>query len=114
MAFVEHFEIPADDIPRAQAFYKNVLAFDYEPWGDDMGMLLQPEKQGINGDLHVEGVLKHPTIVFTVDNIEETVAKVLANGGSQLGDIQPMGEKARWVYITDSEGNVIGLYDEQG
>ena len=112
MAFVEHFEIPATDIARAQAFYKSVLEFDYEPWDAEMGMLLQPEEKGINGDLHVEGVLSHPTIVFTVDNIEETVARAVANGGSQLGDIQPLTENSRWVYLKDSEGNVIGLFDK--
>ena len=112
MAFVEHFEIPADDIKRAQAFYKNALNFEYEPWGDDMGMLLQPEEKGINGDLHERGAAPHPTVVFTVDNIEETVAVVLENGGSQLGEIQPLTENSRWVYITDSEGNIIGLFDK--
>lgn len=114
MASVEHFEIPADDIVRAQAFYKTVLDFSYEPWGDDMGMLIQPDKKGIDGDLHERGAVPHPTVVFTVDSIEQTVEKALANGGSQLGEIQPLSETGRWVYITDSEGNIIGLYDEQG
>ena len=114
MAFVEHFEIPADDVSRAQAFYKSVLDFEYEPWGDDMGMLRQPEKKGIDGDLHERGTSPHPTVVFTVDRIEDTVEKALAAGGSQLGEIQPLSEAGRWVYITDSESNIIGLYDEQG
>lgn len=114
MASVDHFEIPADDVPRAQAFYKQVLDFDYEPWGDDMGMLTQPDDRGINGDLHKRGSVPHPTVVFTVDSIEEVAAKALANGGSQIGEIQPLSETGRWVYITDSEGNIIGLYDEQG
>lgn len=113
MAFVEHFEIPADDLARAQAFYKQVLGFDYEPWGDDMGVIRQPEKKGINGDLHQKDVLAHPTVVFTVESIEDTVAKVVANGGSQVGEIQSMGETARWVYIKDSEGNTVGLYDDR-
>jgi len=112
MAIVEHFEIPADDIGRAQEFYKEVLDFGYEPWGDDMGMLLQPDDKGINGDLHERGATPHPTVVFTVDNIEETVQKAIARGGSQLGEIQPLTEGTRWVYITDSEGNIIGLFDK--
>jgi len=113
MAFVEHFEIPAHDVSRAQDFYKSVLEFDYEPWGDDEGMLRQPEKKGIDGDIHKIGeTLTHPTIVFTVDNIEETVAKAVAKGGSQVGEIAPMGENSRWVFLKDSEGNLIGLYDE--
>ena len=81
MAHVEHFEIPTDDIARAQAFYKAALGFDYEPWGDEMGMLSQPDGKGINGDLHVRGATPHPTVVFTVDRIEDTVALVDRRGG---------------------------------
>ena len=113
MAHVEHFEIPTDDIKRAQAFYKAALGFDYEPWGDDMGMITQPEGRGINGDLHIRGAAPHPTVVFSVDNIEATVSLVVANGGSQVGEIQPLTDSSRWVYIKDSEGNIVGLFDEQ-
>lgn len=111
MAAVNHFEIPVDDIARAQAFYREVLDFGYEPWGDDMGMLMQPEGEGINGDLHERGATPHPTVVFTVENIEATVERAVSRGGSQLGEIQPLGETSRWVYIKDSEGNIIGLHD---
>jgi predicted enzyme related to lactoylglutathione lyase len=113
MAKVEHFEIPTDDIQRAQKFYKEVFDFGYEPWGDDMGMINAPGGEGINGDLHIRGTSPHPTVVFTVDNIEETIAAAVANGGEQVGDIQPLTETSRWAYIKDSEGNIIGVYDEK-
>jgi uncharacterized protein len=112
MAKVEHFEIPVDDIARAQAFYTSVLGFDYEPWGEEMGMLKQPQDDGINGDLHVRSTTPHPTVVFTVDRIEDTVARAIESGGEQIGEIEPLSENSRWVYIKDSEGNLIGLYDE--
>ena len=112
MAKVEHFEIPVDDIARARAFYTSVLGYTYEPWGDEMGMLQHPQKEGINGDLHVRGTTPHPTVVFTVDRIEDTVALAVASGGEQVGEIQPLSENSRWVYIKDSEGNLIGIYDE--
>jgi predicted enzyme related to lactoylglutathione lyase len=64
--------------------------------------------------LHERGASPHPTVVFTVDSIDDVIVKVLANGGTQLGAIQPLSETGRWVYITDSEGNIIGLYDERG
>ncbi|MDZ4044572.1 MAG: hypothetical protein U1E32_02185 [Rhodoglobus sp.] len=35
-------------------------------------------------------------------------------GGEALGEIQPLSDAGRWVYIRDSEGNTIGLYDERG
>ena len=112
MAKMEHFEIPVDDIGRAQTFYSAVLGFEYEPWGDEMGMLRQPKGEGSNGDLHLRGATPHPTVVFTVDRIEDTLAAALANGGEQVGAIEPMSETARYVYLKDSEGNIIGLYDE--
>jgi uncharacterized protein len=114
MAKMEHFEIPADDLPRAQAFYRDVLGYEYEPWGEEMGMLRQPQDEGVNGDLHRRGELPHPTVVFTVERIEDTVAEAVAHGGAQIGDIQAMGETGRWVYLRDSEGNVIGLWDDAG
>lgn len=112
MAKVEHFEIPADDIPRAKAFYAAALGFEYEPWGEDMGMLRQPAGDGIDGDLHKRGAAPHPTIVFTVDDIDATLATVTANGGEQVGEIQPLTDTSRWVYVRDSEGNLIGLFDD--
>ena len=114
MAKVEHFEIPAEDIPRAQAFYSEVLGFTYEPWGEDSGMLRSGAGEGINGDLHQRGVLPHPTVVFTVDRLEDTIEAAVARGGELIGSIEPMGENARWAYLRDSEGNMIGIYDEQG
>jgi predicted enzyme related to lactoylglutathione lyase len=112
MAKMEHFEIPVDDIARAQAFYTSVLGYEYEPWGEEMGMLRQPDGEGTNGDLHLRSATPHPTVVFTVERIEDTVALAVARGGEQVGEIQPLAENSRWVYIKDSEGNLIGLYDE--
>lgn len=112
MAKMEHFEIPVDDISRAQAFYTGALGLEYEAWGDEMGMLKQPDGEGVNGDLHLRSATPHPTVVFTVDKIEDTLALVVAHGGELIGDIEPMGETSRYAYIKDSEGNIIGLYDE--
>lgn len=114
MAKVEHFEIPVDDLARAREFYGGVFGFDYEPWGDEMGMLRSPDG-GIGGDLHQRGdVLTHPTVVITVDRLEDTLAAVVANGGQQLGEIRPLAGNARWVFFKDTEGNVVGAYDEAG
>ena len=50
---------------------------------------------------------------FTVDDIEQTLREAVAHGGEQIGEIERMGEDARWVYLRDTEGNVVGLYDER-
>jgi predicted enzyme related to lactoylglutathione lyase len=111
MAAVEHFEIPADDMARASAFYSAVFGFRYEPWGEDAGMILTGSDDGIDGDLHRRADVPHTTIVITVDSIEETVAQVEAHGGSAMGGIQMLNETDRWAYVRDSEGNAIGLFD---
>lgn len=112
MATVEHFEIPADDVDRAQAFYSTVFGFRYEPWGEDMGMLSTGSDKGINGDLHKRGTSPHPTVVITVDDLEATLEAVVAAGGEQVGQIEPMGESARYVYFKDTEGNIVGAYQD--
>lgn len=111
MAKVEHFEIPADDIERASAFYRDVFGFNYEPWGEDMGMITTGSDEGINGDLHVRAEVPHPTVVITVDNLEETLEAVKAHGGEQFGEIQNLDENSRYAYFKDSEGNLVGVYD---
>ncbi|NYD67756.1 VOC family protein [Agromyces atrinae] len=113
MAKVEHFEIPADDIERAAGFYKAVFDFTYQSWGDEMGVITASDDGGINGDLHKRSTVTHPTVVFTVDRLEDTIAAVVANGDEVVGEIQQLDETSRWVYLRDSEGNIVGAYDEQ-
>lgn len=112
MAKVEHFEIPADDVERAAAFYAKVFDFEYQAWSPEMGIIGNRDGEGISGDIHQRDVVAHPTVVFTVDRIEDTVALVISNGGEQIGEIQPLDERSRWVYVRDSEGNAIGLFDK--
>lgn len=111
MAKVEHFEIPADDVARAQSFYGDVFGFTFEAWDDDNIMLHTGSPDGIGGDIHKRGPVPHPTVVITVDNIEETLAAVVSNGGEPVGEILAMGDTARYSYFKDSEGNIVGVYD---
>jgi predicted enzyme related to lactoylglutathione lyase len=82
-----------------------------------MGMLRggrDGDGDGIDGDLHLRGAaVPHPTIVVTVDDIEATLALVVANGGEQLTPIEPLTDTSRWCYVRDSEGNAIGLHDRR-
>lgn len=111
MASVEHFEIPADDVARAKSFYGTVFGFTFEDWDDDNVMISTGSEKGIGGDIHKRSATPHPTVVITVDNLEETLAAITAAGGEQVGEIQALTETSRWVYFKDSEGNLIGAYD---
>lgn len=52
-------------------------------------------------------------LAFEVDDIEETLSKILQEGGGQLGEVVKAkyedGKKAMFVYATDCEGNIIEL-----
>ena len=53
-------------------------------------------------------------LAFHVDDLESAIGRVLAAGGSQLGEVVewqgPSGATARFVYLRDPEGNIIDLY----
>lgn len=52
-------------------------------------------------------------LAFAVDDVEETLAAVLARGGRMVGELvhadYPDGRKATFVYATDPEGNILEL-----
>ena len=52
-------------------------------------------------------------LAFEVENVAETLQKVLAAGGGQIGELVNAeyedGRKAQFVYATDLEGNIIEL-----
>ena len=52
-------------------------------------------------------------IAFEVDDVGETLARVLQEGGGQIGEMvtaaYPGGVTAQFVYATDPEGNIVEL-----
>ena len=52
-------------------------------------------------------------IAFEVENVRETLDRLLQNGGSLVGEVvsadYPDGRKATFVYAADIEGNIIEL-----
>jgi predicted enzyme related to lactoylglutathione lyase len=117
---VIHFEIQADDVQRARAFYEK--CFDWkvdqlmsqESGGMDYwGLTTGPEgTPGINGGLY-QRPAEHPLHTYDctlhVDDIDKAVAAVKANGGtirSEKAEIPGVGWFAR---ATDTEGNIFGL-----
>jgi uncharacterized protein len=122
---VVHFEIPVDDEARAKSFYGSVFA-----WGlndADMGggvtyttvtttaideQNLPTEPGAING-----GLMKRssdtpaPVITIQVDAIDDTLKKIEAGGGNTVQARTPIPGMGAFAYFTDSEGNVMGLWE---
>ena len=55
-----------------------------------------------------------PVITLQVDDIDKTLATVEDHGGSQAGDKIQVAEMGFAAYFRDSEGNLMGLWQNAG
>ena len=123
MGKIVHFEIPADDLSRAKKFYSTVFGWkmtdaempdmQYVMVGttesDENGMPKEPGS--INGGmLKREDPVRHPVVTIDVVSMDDALAKVKKNGGQVVREKMPVGDMGFAAYFKDSEGNVIGLW----
>lgn len=120
---VQHFEIPADDLGRAKEFYREVFDWRLED-ANVPGMeyvmayttevdekQMTKETNVINGGMMKRsGVAAGPVIVLTVEDIQVSLGKIREHGGTVLTEIMPVGDMGLYAYIKDTEGNVIGVW----
>lgn len=123
---VVHFEIPAKDVKRASAFYSKAFGWNlnqfpgFEYWSvvttdsDQNGISKSPGS--INGGMGKKGVMapKAVTVTISVADIDASLANVKKLGGSPVGKKMPVGDMGWSAYFEDTEGNVIGLWQNKG
>jgi predicted enzyme related to lactoylglutathione lyase len=118
---VVHFEIPADDLERAQKFYKNVFGWKMEQFPDMEYIMVgtvpvdetnMPKEPGaINGGMMKrQDPVTSPVITINVLNIDDALKKVKKMGGEVARGKMPIGEMGYAAYFKDTEGNIIGLW----
>ena len=121
---VVHFEVPFDDGERARSFYSDVFGwklqqmpeFDYTgvttgPAGDN-GMPSEPGYIG-GGMFARQSDVNRPVITIEVDDMQAALAKIAANGGAAVGEPMDVGDMGIAGYFTDSEGNLMGLWQNK-
>ena len=120
---VIHFEIPVDNMSRAEKFYHMVFGWKiksipqmkytlvYTTPVDEQQMHL--EKGAINGGMYKrdEDSSKHPVIVIQVDSVEEKIKQIFENGGKVVRDITQVGDMGLYAQVKDTEGNIIGIWE---
>jgi predicted enzyme related to lactoylglutathione lyase len=115
---VVHFEIHANDPPRARAFYQAMFGWRFDQYGDMDYWLIYtgpPEQPGINGGLH-KHVGAHDgdavaSFVCTVDvdNLDTMIARTRSSGGSCVVQKKAIPRVGWFAYCKDTEGNIFGL-----
>lgn len=121
MNSVVHFEVPADDLERAQKFYLDVFGWPMTmDMGDtkliattEVGENGMPKNPGaINGDLFKrDGELKNPVLMIDVPNIDEHLKKISEAGGKVIVEKTEVENMGWCAYFKDTEGNVMGIWE---
>jgi len=115
MPRIVHFEIPAKDKAKIQAFYSTVFGWEFTKWegGDEPYWMVKTGEQGTPG---IDGGLYTPdeqyrSVVNTIDvpNLDEYIAKVKANGGTVAIAKMPVPGVGYLCYCKDVEGTLFGL-----
>lgn len=118
---VNHFEIPADNVARAQKFYERTFEWRLQPVpGMDYIMVgaadsssegRSTEVGAINGGMGKRAKpLQHPVFTITVPDIDGALRLIERNGGKTVQKKQSIGPMGSTAYFSDSEGNTVGLF----
>jgi predicted enzyme related to lactoylglutathione lyase len=117
---VVHFEIPFDDQERAHRFYAEGFGWALTPLPEMHYVLATtgPSDQGppsepgfINGGLLERGLpVGGPVLTLEVDDIDASLEKVESLGGATVSAKQAVGDMGFSAYFTDTEGNLMGLW----
>jgi hypothetical protein len=103
-----HFELPARDAARAKGFWTGVFGWQFsEPMGMEYFMTQNAEGQG--GAVYPSEE-KQLLAYFDTDDIEATIEKVRASGGT-ADDKQPVPHVGWFAHCTDTEGNKFGVFE---
>lgn len=115
---IVHFEIPADDVARAKAFYERTFGWTIKPFpmppGQEyFGVTTKKKGEvGIDGGLMKRKMPGQPfTNYITVKSIDDVVQAIQANGGLIVLPKQEIGQGMGWISaFKDPENNIIGLH----
>jgi predicted enzyme related to lactoylglutathione lyase len=123
---IAHFEIPADDVARAKAFYGSAFGWEMEdmPGGMDYTLVrtvpvddqqLPTERGAINGGLMKRSAdTPSPVLTIEVGSVDDALDRVKAGGGAVVQPRQEIPGLGAFAYFTDPEGNVLGLWENLG
>jgi len=120
---VIHFEMPAENRQRMADFYSKTFGWQTQMLGKDMGNYViatttesdekGPKRPGaINGGFFTKTddmPAQYPSVVVAVDDINESMKKVMKSGGKVLGEPMEIPGVGQYVSFFDTEGNRVSM-----
>jgi uncharacterized protein len=124
MARPMHFEIQAEDLDRARAFYEAVFGWSFEDWSHVTGSPYLGVSTGPSDTPGIDGGLMPRTgpapapgaganasvLTVVVDDYGASAAAVLSAGGQEVRGKEALPGMAWQGYYLDSEGNLFGIH----
>ncbi|MBA3977959.1 MAG: VOC family protein [Nitrosopumilus sp.] len=121
MPTVQYFEIPADDLERAQKFYRQVFGWNIQKWDDKEN----PEQEyymfetrddegnpGLGGGMMKRQSPQHTiTNYITVSSVDEYASKIEQSGGMVMMPKTKVTEMGFIAVCLDSENNMFGIFE---
>ena len=139
---MDHVSVVVDDLPSAIAFFSNLgMTLEGEmplegEWVDringiegiqvNIAMMRTPDGHGRleltkfrNPELvDIEPAIAPPnalglrSVMFTVENVDDTVARMLAHGSKLIGEVVQYEDKYRLCYMRGPAGIIVSLAEE--
>jgi predicted enzyme related to lactoylglutathione lyase len=122
---VVHFEMPYENGKRMADFYTKVFGWQTQMTGEESGNYIlatttevekktgRPKNAGsINGGFYPkkkDWPAQYPSVVIAVDNIKESMEKVIEAGGKVIGDPVDIPGVGLYVSFFDTEGNRVTM-----
>jgi predicted enzyme related to lactoylglutathione lyase len=120
---VVHFEMPYDDRVRLAKFYESSFGWQMQIFGEEMGNYVlatttessegRPKEPGaINGGFfpqRPDRPAQYPSVVIAVDDIKESIKKVMDADGKVLGEPMEIPGVGQYVSFIDTEGNRVSM-----
>jgi predicted enzyme related to lactoylglutathione lyase len=112
---IVHFEIPADDVERARAFYKELFGWQIEsPPGFSDYWLIEtgPEGEAVGGGLMARQMPEQAIVNYIgVESVAEYASRIEQLGGTIIMPRSPVPGMGWFAVFQDPEGNVMALWE---
>lgn len=121
---VVHFDMPAEDTGRMAEFYSRTFGWITRQLGPErenyvLAATTETDEQGlpkhvgmINGGFYVrrdEWPEQYPSVVVAVQDIDESIRKIIENGGEVLDEPMDIPGLGLCVSFFDTENNMVGM-----
>jgi hypothetical protein len=109
-----HFEIPADDVERASAFYRDVFGWKFDKWDGPMPYWMITTggdgERGIDGGMMPRPEPGASTVnTIGVDSLDTILGTIERRGGKTVAPKMAIPGIGWLAYCIDTEGNTFGV-----